>query len=126
MVSAPLAVMDTCANAGGGGRKMTMPLQLVHFFNDREVHMVGENVGVCWNLKRVEKETSNSITWEFQRIGEPYIDFVWIRKDATTLEYYEDDDNIGRGGMSIRTAKTVAYELLRAVAYIASLEKEGT
>ena len=54
----------------------------------------------------------------------PYVDFVWIRTEdaGDTVEPYEDDNNVGQGGMSPTIAAKVAKELERAVEYIKQLE----
>ena len=53
----------------------------------REVHMMGDNVGVCWHLRTVtltdETDTTGQHTTVTRKVKqEPaYIDLVWMRQD---------------------------------------------
>jgi hypothetical protein len=92
----------------------------------REVHMMGDHVAVCWNLRTEtltdETDTAGQhITVTRKVRQEPaYIDFVWLREDDGV--WYEDEDNIGNGGMAPPIALIVAGELHQAVQYLADLQ----
>lgn len=97
----------------------------IYFVGEREVHMFGESVGVCWNL--IEEEKRLHIAGAIQpvkvdvRSGEPYIDFVYIRKDNEG-NFYEDEDSSVAGGINTALAKEIVKELKLAIEYIATLK----
>ena len=92
----------------------------------REVHMIGDNVGVCWNLRTVtltdETDPSGQHTTVTRKVRqEPaYIDFVWLRQYGST--WCEEEGSVGAGGMSPHTALLVAGELQHAVQYLTDLQ----
>jgi len=89
--------------------------------------MMGDNVGVCWNLRTVtltdETDAAGQHTKVTRKVKqEPaYIDFVWVRQDQDGT-WYEDEDSIGDGGMAPPMALIVAGELHQAVQYLADLQ----
>lgn len=92
----------------------------------RELHMVGDSVAVCWNVKRSEKEikgedglTYKAEIWTRKDI-DPYIDFVCIR-ERDNKEFYEDEDSSVAGGISVEHAESIKDELTKAIEYIKSL-----
>lgn len=98
----------------------------VYRFSDteREVHMVGEYVGVCWPLKLVERSEDGWPVSYHERGKRPYIDFVWIRQAEKTGEYWIDEDSPVQGGFSVEAAEQIAKELLLAVEYMKGLKKQ--
>lgn len=96
----------------------------IYFVNEREVHMFGDSVGVCWNL--IEEEKRIYIAGVISpvkvdvRSGAPYIDFVWIRKRDE--EFYEDEDSPVAGGIDVEVAKKIVNELNLAIEYITTLK----
>lgn len=94
--------------------------------SEKEVHMFGNSVGVCWNLEEDEKHLKgkDGIVYKAKvkiRSGDPYIDFVNIRERDG--EFYEDEDSSVAGGISIEFAKKILGELQLALEYIESLGK---
>lgn len=88
----------------------------------REVHMVGEYVGVCWSTRT----THDTIMHRgkpvrvpvVSRSGDPYIDFPWVRQGSEG-DYYEDDDkSVDPCEFLPEGARQLANELLLAAAYI--------
>jgi hypothetical protein len=103
----------------------------IYNLTSREVHMMGEYVGVVWHIKS-HKEVSQDFltgtkttTEKFYKSGKPYIDFLWIRHDDLNDEWYEDEDSPVDGGLSTQQAETIAQELLRAVEYIKRLDSKS-
>jgi hypothetical protein len=104
----------------------TDPSNIITSNTGRELHMVGDSVAVCWNLKRSEKKikgedglTYKAEVWERTSI-EPYIDFVRILKNRDE-EFYEDDDSSVAGGISLKGAERIRDELTKAIDYLKSL-----
>jgi hypothetical protein len=94
---------------------------------EKEVHMVGQYVAVCWN-RRTRSEviedpvTDVTMTTETRyRDGKPYIDFMDIRLDRVSGELYEDEDSPVQGGLSAEFAEEIARDLVRAVEYLRSV-----
>ena len=92
----------------------------VYHLSEKEVHMVGEVVGVVWNTKTMKKRLIGDDGLEYKaevqvREGNPYIDFFNIREDNE--EFYEDEDSPVDGGLDASFAEKVAYEILEAVKY---------
>jgi hypothetical protein len=95
----------------------------IYHLAEKEVHMVGDYVGVVWPTKEQKKALPGYDGLIYHapvnvRSGDPYIDFLTIRKDDRRDEFYEDEDSPADGGLSMDTAKQMAEELLRAVEYI--------
>ena len=95
--------------------------------NGQEVLMMGDYVGVCWNVRKVEKSikhedgaTYKAYKWERYPDMFPYIDFLDIKKDGKG--FFANDDSPFEGGLELEIAKKILSELSRAVKY---LEKEG-
>jgi hypothetical protein len=94
---------------------------------EREVHLFGGCVGVCWNLGRETKElrdTDGTIYYakKYVRFGKPYIDFVMTREfsDGTIAE---DEGSPVDGGFGAGWAeKTLLPALQEAIAYCKRLE----
>ena len=93
---------------------------------DREIHMVGDSVAVCWNcnrkMKTIEKD---GVTYKGEvhvRQGTPYIDFVSLR-EYDDGEFFEDEDKPVDGGLSKSCALQIANELKLAYEYINYLEE---
>src|SRR3990167_2695925 len=89
--------------------------------NAKEIHMVGEHVGICWTLRSetrtIKGEDGKTYRADvYTRGTKPYIYFVWLR--GAEESYWEDDDNVGRGGMIAQTAVQVSTELARAAKYL--------
>jgi hypothetical protein len=93
---------------------------------NKEAHMVGSCVGVCWNIRHRNETrtiigadgliyTATAELWE--RYGNPYIDFLTVLQDKDG-EYYENDNNPVEGGVSIDFARLIASELNSAIAYL--------
>jgi hypothetical protein len=106
----------------------------IYHLEEKEVHMLGDYVGVVWNTKRRKKQMKNEedgLTYEAVvavRDGAPYIDFPYIREDEHDHTFYEDEDGLIDGGISAQTATQVAGELVTAVEYLTKLkakEKEA-
>jgi hypothetical protein len=112
----------------------------------KEAHFPEGNnmVAVCWNIHHAEKKikgedglTYKAEVWERTkypgRDNDPYIDFVTVREDdkderkAVGLPpyFYEDEDSPVDGGLSLKSAESLAAELVRAIAYANSLKKKG-
>lgn len=104
----------------------TDPKNIITSNTGKELHMVGDSVAICWNVKRIEKKikgedglTYKAEVWE--RSGnDPYIDFVCVRERAEG-EFYEDDDSSVAGGMSLKSAERIRDELTKAIEYLKSL-----
>ena len=92
----------------------------IYLFDEREVHMFGEYVGVCWNTriaKEVKREGDTIHKIEKQiRQGDPYIDFVYVRDNGHGA--YEDEDSSVAGGLTFNQAKMLIRELEEATAYM--------
>ncbi len=90
--------------------------------DQREIHMVGTRVGVCWNLemKEIQVKTEDGLAtgWMPKRIGKPYIDFLTIRKEEGTGTYYKDEDSPVACGLSLEEASAVLQELADAIFYL--------
>ncbi len=106
----------------GSGKGETV---LIYQFpdNGREVHMMGNYVGVCF---RIEKQTTrtregNRIitvdTWSKEEYPMPYIDFIRIGYDNKDEPYIDDDSPVS-GGLSAKEADQIINELKMAVNYI--------
>ncbi len=100
-------------------------IQAIYYLEEREVHMVGDCVGVVWNTKRQKKQSQQANGQPFtiiapERDGEPYIDFVGTMEDDDE-GIYEDDETAITHGMDSETALRVAKELVLAVEYLQSL-----
>ena len=102
----------------------------IYQLSDKEVHMVGDYVGVCWNIRYREYEPQHNelpstpgglgITIKLpERTYGPYIDFVWVRENNG--EHYEDEDSPVDGGIDKHTGVQIIQELEAAIAYIDSL-----
>jgi len=94
--------------------------------SEKEVHMMGKYVGVCWNTKtetkRLMDEDGTTYRAEIQvRDGEPYIQFIWIRGDEKS-GFYERDVSPVDGGLEKSEAALVVEELQRALRYLDQLE----
>ena len=97
-----------------------MDIEIYHLA-EREVHMIGESVGVVWNTIRKKKtiKGDDGLTYEAYtavRNGDPYIDFVWIRERDG--EVWEDDDSPVDGGLGGEEALKLSQELVLAVEYL--------
>ena len=95
--------------------------------NEKEIHLLGEHVALCWTLKSemrtIKGDDGKTYRAEvYTREEDPYIDFVWVRggvEDGDAEGYYwEDDDNVGSGGMDAKTAVQVSTELQKAAKYL--------
>jgi hypothetical protein len=100
------------------------PIKIVQFTNaDMEAHVFGEYVSVCWNMRQTKKKirqvgmTFSATVWE--RVGEPFIDFPYIR-EGDDGEVWKDEDDLISGGISAATAKKVSTELRLAAEYLES------
>ena len=80
----------------------------IYFVEGKEVHMVGDYVGVCWNLDA-----------ENNREGDPYINFVWIRENDGKV--WEDEDSSIAGGIDFELAMKLVDELQSALDYATQL-----
>lgn len=90
-----------------------------------EIHMIGEWVGVRWNLnqrkvrKDMEGEDGKTYTWNgvvYDRDGPPHITFPDIRERGD--EVWLDDDDTISGGITVEEAEEVMRELAWAIEYI--------
>ncbi|MDO8673080.1 MAG: hypothetical protein Q7O66_16855 [Dehalococcoidia bacterium] len=98
----------------------------IYHLDEKEVHMVGDYVGVVWNTTELRKELigPDGLTYRAKvkaRDGKPYIDFVWIRGEGK--DAWEDDDSPVAGGFGGKTALQVSKELALAVEYLARVEE---
>ena len=99
---------------------------VIYYLDEKEVHMMGDYVGVVWNTRDVTTKTIDAqgrhiTTTEGVRNGSPpYIDFLRIR-DADS-DPYEDDDSPVSGGLTLKEAAKIAQELLLAVEYLKAQE----
>ena len=95
----------------------------------REVHMVGNSVGVSFHLKHYTRlavsagTRSVTETWVRDPDSTPYINFYDIRQGSDG-EYYKDDDSPVQGGLSPHQAIVIAIELKQACDYIQNREWE--
>jgi hypothetical protein len=102
-----------------------MSIEVIKYlFAEKEVHMTGQYVGVCWNLSQINKEVEADNTVYSAKVkvrsGKPYISFLSIR-EAGKGEYYEDNDSPIDGGIELQTAIVVKQELEAAIDYMNSL-----
>ena len=104
----------------------------IYFLNEREIHLIGDAVAICWNVRFQKCEiigddglvyTANRPMRETGTYGGPYIDFVSIRTDGEG-ELYVDDDSPVAGGLTADYAEKIAQELLEAAAYLRRVERE--
>lgn len=97
-----------------------MVIPRIYKFAEKEIHMVGDSVGVCWNIKTIKKElVQDGLTYTARttvRNGEPYIVFVEIREYDNI--FYESEKNPAVGGIDTARATTFSEELLIACKYI--------
>lgn len=94
----------------------------IYQLSEKEVHMVGDVVGVVWRTETKTKQITGEDGLKYRaevpvRDGEPYISFFNIREDRDG-EFYEHDDSPVDGGISAEYAKKVADELLLAIEYL--------
>lgn len=89
--------------------------------DNREIHMMGDFVAVCWSLRSEKKSIiKDGITYSANikvRKEEPYIDFITIWRYEDGENCISDDISI-EGGLSVVTAKAVADEITKACDYI--------
>jgi len=97
----------------------------IYHLPEKEVHMLGDYVGVAWNTKLKKKtlKGEDGLTYTAVvpvRDGEPYIDFLWIRgtDEDGEGEIWEDEDSPVDGGLSAEQALQVSRELALAVEYL--------
>lgn len=94
----------------------------------REVHMVGDYVGVCLRIESVKKQikgedglTYTAEVWQYPERkhawDEPYIDFLEIRQGKDG-EHFKAEDSPVHGGLDPKMAIKVAIELKQACDYI--------
>ena len=88
------------------------------YINGRELHMMGEFVCVAWNIKEIKHSNTVAGVYRvaFDRLSEPYIDFVDVRRNQG--DFYLDKDSPVEGGLSADFAKQIYDELGRAIDYI--------
>ena len=96
----------------------------IYHLDGKEVHMLGDYVGVVWNTTRKKKtiKGEDGLTYEAYapvRDGIPYIDFLRIRNKNG--EVWEDEDSPVDGGLSGQEALQVAQELALAIEYLATV-----
>ena len=95
-----------------------------YILGDKEIHMMGQYVGVCWNLSKATKQVQvQGETFSRQvkhRTGKAYIDFVSIR-ETRTGEFYQDDDCPVDGGLNLQEAIVIKQELEAAIEYLSNL-----
>lgn len=94
--------------------------------DDREIHMVGEYVGVAWNLRyekrKIKGEDGLTYTADVPlRDSGPYIDFFSIRGEED--DWWVDEDSPVEGGIYANMARSVAAELLVAAEYLETWQK---
>jgi len=99
----------------------------VYHLPEKEVHMLGDYVGIVWNTKRTKKTLrgEDGLTYTAVvpvRDGQPYIDFLLIRgvddTDPQESEAWEDEDSPVDGGLDAQQALQVSRELALAVEYL--------
>ena len=98
----------------------------IYHLPEKEVHMLGDYVGVVWNTTRKKKTIrgEDGLTYEAYapvRSGEPYIEFLDIRTDDADV--WEDEDSPVDGGLSGEEALQVSQELAFAVEYLKTVSK---
>ena len=102
---------------------MHIQAQGIYDVGHREVHMIGDNVAVCWNLRSVPvtaqpADASPPVTGSHKVRQEPgYIDFVWMRQDGDGT-WYQDEDTIAGAGLTPIQAVNLAGELHLAAQYL--------
>lgn len=97
----------------------------IYILDEKEVHMIGEYVGVVWSVTKKQKtiKGEDGVTYRAEvpvRDGDPYIDFISIREDNYPngdTETYEDEDSPVQGGLSVSTAAKIAVEIHEAIQY---------
>ena len=92
----------------------------------KEVHMVGDYVGVVWNTKQQKKtvkDDSGTVYTAYVqlRYGEPYIDFISVRHSSDVDEVWEDEDIPVDGGLGLDEAIKVSEELKLAIEYLSTI-----
>ena len=95
-------------------------------FEGREIHMVGDYVGVVWNTKpqkKTVKDDSGTVYTAYLqfRYGEPYIDFVSIRHSRDNDEAWEDEDSPVDGGLGLEKSIRLSEELTLAIEYLSTI-----
>ena len=95
-------------------------------FPEKEVHMVGDYVGVVWNTvqqKKTMKDASGLVYTAYAplRHGEPYIDFVSIRHSRDNDEVREDEDSPVDGGLGLEKSIRLSEELTLAIEYLSTI-----
>ena len=103
----------------------------IYNLDEKEVHMMGDYVGVVWPTEKVKKKLKgdDGLTYTAEIsvrktdaiYGDtyPYIDFLDIREDSHEAgEFYEDDDSPVIGGIDVKQAMQIAQELASAIHYI--------
>ncbi len=103
----------------------------VHIIDDQELHMMGNDVAVVWQLTHTTRQITkveDGVTWTANkkttiRAIHPTISFVWVRLDPNNKEVYLDDDGTSRGGgMTADQAESLAGQLMQAVYYVRQQE----
>ena len=97
----------------------------IYKLSEKEIHMVGDCVGVCWNCASKKKKITGEDGLVYEAVvstrqGDPYIKFVILRE--YTDGFYEDEDSPADGGFGQETAKSFAKELTLACKYIDQLK----
>jgi hypothetical protein len=94
----------------------------IYFLREKEIHMVGDAVGVCWNIHHTTRtiKGEDGLTYRAEvpvRDDDPYIDFVTIREEEGDTPW-EDEDSPVEGGMDVEYAEEIVQELQWAIAYL--------
>lgn len=86
-----------------------------------EAHMMGDYVGVCWNIRMVKEPIEHQgrkvVVSVPHRSDKCYIDFKRIRESSEGEAYFDDDSSVA-GGISGKAAAAISYELQLALSYI--------
>ena len=94
----------------------------IYILDEKEVHMIGNYVGVVWNVTKKQKtiKGEDGVTYRAEvpvRDGDPYIDFISIREYDNDTPV-EDEDSPVEGGLNTKAAAQIITELYDAISYI--------
>lgn len=107
------------------------PLE-IHILPDDgiEAHLMGGYVAVVWNLEKRESRLAGPdgkmyTRVDYERRGNPYIDFISLRQDSVSGQWYRDEDSPVDGGLAAGEATTIIKELQRALLYLKLIQLQN-
>ena len=101
---------------------MIKPIRVITLKDsDKEAHMMGDCVAVCWNVvPKTKVITKDGIDYKaevYERTkAAPYIDFINLREHDEDI--WEDEDSPVDGGLSLEQAVKIQEELGKAIEYL--------